>query len=46
MTPLSYDKILSATVDGEKIRYGILCGNEKNSLHQSRRRWKYPRISG
>ena len=29
MTPLSYDKILSATVDGEKIRYGILFGNEK-----------------
>ena len=29
MTTLSYDKILSATVDGEKIRYGILCGNEK-----------------
>ena len=29
MTTLNYDKILSATVDGEKIRYGILCGNEK-----------------
>ena len=29
MTTLSYDKILSATVDGEKIKYGILFGNEK-----------------
>ena len=29
MTTLSYDKILGATVDGEKIRYGILWGNEK-----------------
>ena len=26
---LNYDKILSATVDGEKIKYGILFGNEK-----------------
>ena len=29
MTTLNYDKILSATVDGEKIKYGILFGNEK-----------------
>ena len=29
MTPLSYDKIFSAMVDGEKIKYGILFGNEK-----------------
>ena len=29
MTSLNYDKILDATVDGEKIRYGILFGNEK-----------------
>ena len=29
MTSFSYDKILSATVDGEKIKYGILYGNEK-----------------
>ena len=29
MTSLSYDKILGATVDGEKIKYGILWGNEK-----------------
>ena len=29
MTSLSYDKILGATVDGEKIQYGILFGNEK-----------------
>ena len=29
MTTLNYDKILSTTVDGEKIRYGILWGNEK-----------------
>ena len=29
MTTLNYEKILSATVDGEKIKYGILFGNEK-----------------
>ena len=29
MTPLSYDKIFSAIVDGEKIKYGILAGNKK-----------------
>ena len=29
MTSLSYDKILSTAVDGEKICYGILFGNEK-----------------
>ena len=29
MTDLGYDKIFSATVDGEKVRYGILFGNEK-----------------
>ena len=29
MTTLNYDKILSATVDGEKIKYGILFENEK-----------------
>ena len=29
MTSLSYDKIFSATVEGEKIKYGILFGNEK-----------------
>ena len=29
MTNLSYDQILSTAVDGEKIRYGILFGNEK-----------------
>ena len=29
MTTLNYDKNFSATVDGEKIQYGILFGNEK-----------------
>ena len=29
MTSLSYDKILSAAVGSEKIKYGILFGNEK-----------------
>ena len=29
MTNLRYDKILSITVDDEKIQYGILFGNEK-----------------
>ena len=29
MTTLNYDKILSATGDGKKIKYGILLGNEK-----------------
>ena len=29
MTNLSYDQILGTTVDGEKIKYGILFGNEK-----------------
>lgn len=29
MTTLNYDKILSITVDREKIHYGILFGNEK-----------------
>ena len=29
MTTLNYDQILSTAVDGEKIKYGILFGNEK-----------------
>ena len=29
MTSLSYDQILTTAVDGEKIKYGILFGNEK-----------------
>lgn len=29
MANLKYDKILGITIDGEKIKYGILFGNEK-----------------